>query len=231
MLLNRKYPKLHAQSVFRHPWFFPLLGALGVICWVATAASTPDQHAAGQPSAAHFLLIAQMPAQIALRANAHYIPSTNQAGCPYQPPVLHFNTPLADTPRSSDFKVPLGYELPDCKLHLSEVDFETEAFYGPDNLNRSITHGGSIAVRDNLRPGVSGFPSSGEKQYEGLCDWEITDPEALFGPGQVLTCHALDDQGRVIGGNRKPSRLGGTLSLEDLQGKRIRLNLKMKEQP
>ena len=231
MLLNRKYPKLQAQPVLGSPWSFPLLGALGVICWVATAASPAGKPAAGQPSAAHFLLIAQMPAQAALQANAHYIPKANQAGCPYQPTVLHFNTALGQTPHSNDFKVPLGYELPDCKLYLSEVSFETEALYGPDNLNRSITHSGSIAVRDNLRSGVSGFPSSGEKQYEGLCDWEISDPDALFGPGQVLTCHALDDQGRVIGSNRKPSKLGGTLSLEDLPGKRIRLNFKMKEQP
>ncbi|MEF9672890.1 hypothetical protein QNM99_14155 [Pseudomonas sp. PCH446] len=42
------------------------------------------------------------------------------------------------------------------------MSFETEALYGPDDLNRSITHSGSIAVRDNLRPGVSGFPSSGK---------------------------------------------------------------------
>ncbi|KIH85567.1 hypothetical protein [Pseudomonas batumici] len=231
MRLNRKYPRLQAQPLLRRPWSFPLLGALGVICWVATAASTPDNPIAGHPSAAHFSLVTQMPARTALQASAHYIPKANQIGCPYQPTVLHFNTPLAETPHSSDFKVPLGYELPDCKLYLSEVSFETEALYGADNLNRSISHSGSIAVRDNLRPGVSGFPSSGEKQYEGLCDWEIIDPDALVGPGQVLTCHALDDQGRVIGGNRKPSKLGGTLSLEDLQGKRIRLNLKMNEQP
>ncbi len=231
MLLNRKYPRLQAQPLLGHPWSFPLLGAFGVICWVATAASTPDKPATGQPSAAHFSLIAQMPARTALLASAHYIPKASQTGCPYQPTVLHFNTALAETPLSSDFKVPLGYELPDCKLYLSEVSFETEALYGPDNLHRSITHSGSIAVRDNLRPGVSGFPSSGEKHYEGLCDWAISDPDALLGPGQVLRCHAMDDQGRLIGGNRKPSKLGGTLSLEDLQGKRIRLNLKINEQP
>ncbi|MEF9672889.1 hypothetical protein QNM99_14150 [Pseudomonas sp. PCH446] len=41
-----------------------------------------------------------------MQANAHYIPKANQAGCPYQPTVLHFNTALGQTPTAPTSRCP-----------------------------------------------------------------------------------------------------------------------------
>ncbi|WP_273822123.1 hypothetical protein [Pseudomonas asplenii] len=230
MLFKQKPPHIRATPLFQRPWIIPLSGLIGVLCWIFVATQPSARPASGRPSKEHFILSGSMPIQTALRASARYTPGNQQSGCPYQHPILHFDTVPLDSPRTFDFTVPTGYELPGCKLYLSEVSFETEAFYGQDNHQRSITSSGAITLRDDLRPGVSGFPSSGEKHYRGLCDWQPHSTPAGLEPQQSLNCYSVDEQWQALGNDYKRKQLGGVFSRQEVEGKTIRLELRKNEQ-
>ncbi|QXI29085.1 hypothetical protein [Pseudomonas vanderleydeniana] len=229
MLLKQKPPHIRTTPLLQRPWIIPLFGVVACLCWVAIATRQPERPANGQPSKEHFILSGSMPIQTALHASARYTPGNLQDSCPYQHPTLHFDTLPLDAPRTFDFTVPIGYELPDCKLHLSEISFETEAFYGQDNQQRSITSSGAITLRDDLRKGVSGFPSSGEKHYRGLCDWQLHSTPAGLEPQKSLNCYSVDEQWQALGNDYKRKQLGGVFSRQELEGKRIRLELRKNE--
>ncbi|NWE69794.1 hypothetical protein HX857_13910 [Pseudomonas gingeri] len=230
MLFPHKAPHIRATPLFQRPWIIPLFGLIGALCWIATATSQSGTTANGRPSKEHFTLSGAMPAQTALRASARYTPDRQQAGCPYQHPTLHFDTPAGDTHRDFDFDIPTGYELPDCQLSLSEVSFETEAFYGQDNHQRSISNSGAITLRDDLRAGVSGFPASGEKHYRALCHWQEQDTPAGVEPQKTLSCYSVDEQWQMLGNDYKRKQLGGVFSRQELEGRKIRLELRMGDQ-
>lgn len=230
MLFKQKPPHLRATPLFQRPWIIPLFGLIATLCWIAIATRQPERPPHGHPSKEHFILSGSMPIHTALRASARYTPGNHQTGCPYQHPTLHFDTHPMDAPRAFDFTVPTGYELPDCKLYLSEVSFETEAFYGQDNHQRSITSSGAITLRDDLRPGVSGFPLSGEKHYRGLCDWQQQGTPDDLEPQKTLNCYSVDEQWQALGSDYKRKQLGGVFSRQELEGKRIRLELRKNEQ-
>jgi len=226
MLLKQKPSPIHVTPLFQKPGIIPLCGLLASLCWIAIATQPVKRPGNGQPSKEHFILSGSMPVHTALRASARYTPGNHQTGCPYQHPTLHFDTSPVDTPRAFDFKVPTGYELPDCKLYLSELNFETEAFYGQDNHQRSITSSGAITLRDDLRPGVSGFPASGEKHYRGLCDWQPQNTPAGLEPQKTLNCYSVDEHWQALGNDYKRKQLGGVFSRQELEGKTIRLELR-----
>ena len=227
MLIKRRYPShLQRLPIFQRVWFLPLFSLVAALCWVVTAASQDDKKTNGHPSRQQFTLSVEMPGNTSLRANALYIPRPGQRACPYQNPSLQFESPASNVTNHSDFSIPLSYELPDCHLDLSTVDFETLAFHGTDHRQRSQTNSGAIAIRDHLHKGVPGFPASGEKTYRALCDWQNRVANGTVTPEQMLTCYAADPQWQPLGDKDHPHHVGGALSRQELDGKRIRLKFK-----
>lgn len=229
MLLKQTNLRLPAPPGRQRSWMLPLLGLIGVTGWLATAASQADKQPMGRPSAEHFVLSATLPARTSLRANASYTPKPSQLGCPYQSPALQFDTLPGPRPRQSDFKIPLGYELPDCSLYLSNVSFETEALHGAGFAMRSIANNGSIAVRDDLRPGTSGFSLAAEKHYRSQCDLQSGGPQPGDGQRIRLVCNATDEHWQLFGNENQRSQLGGVMSRQELKGKRIHLEVRRKD--
>lgn len=211
------------------PWLLPLIGVAALSGWGAIASNSLTPFDSGCLSSEHFILSGEIPSLTGLRALAHFGPATSQAECPVTNPLLPFDVLPGEGTRFFSFKVPLSYEIAGCRLDLTRVDFETEALYGTENLQRSISSSGALSVHKTLHSVVPGFPDSGERELRGLCIWQAGTAEQVIEPEWRFTCHAADQDWRLLGDREQLVRPGGAVSLEDLEGKRIYLNFRLLE--
>lgn len=229
MALSRRFSRLTTSLLGLHTQFIPLMGVLVAAGWIAIAGSQIAPFDSGHLSAEHFTLNGEVPARVGLRALAHFGPSSGQTECPFTNPLLPFDAPPGERVQLFSFKVPLSYQLSGCRMDLTRVDFETEALYGTDYLQRSISSSGALAVHTASHRNVRSFPDSGEKEWRGLCSWRAGASGHGVEPEWRFTCHAADQDWQLRGDREHPVRPGGAVSLEDLEGKTIYMNFRVLE--
>ncbi|MGY2180780.1 hypothetical protein [Pseudomonas agarici] len=77
---------------------------------------------------------------------------------------------------------------------------------------------------------MSGLPLSGEKHYRGLCDWQEQEAPIGVEPQKTLNCYSVDEQWQVLSNDYKRKQLGGVFSRQELEGSKIRLELRRSDQ-
>ncbi|MBS4150817.1 hypothetical protein AUR59_019975 [Stutzerimonas balearica] len=163
-----------------------------------------------------FTLEGQLPANFAIRAQAHYGVANS---CDGRSQTRSFERDFEDTPHAYRFRIPVSYRDGLCEMQLARVGLFIHGRYGDKDWQRTYDNGGLMLV-DTLPEGAPGFDASGTLSKTAECTWLFQLSKARSRKGEIsklLSCN----------------NAGAYLEYSELTNKTVKLNIetKTKEKP
>ncbi|WP_234292956.1 hypothetical protein [Stutzerimonas balearica] len=163
-----------------------------------------------------FTLEGQLPANFAIRAQAHYGVAN---GCEGRSQTRSFERDFEDAPHEYRFRIPVSYRDGLCEMQLARVGLFIHGRYGDKDWQRTYDNG-SLVLVDTLPKGAPGFDASGTLSKTAECTWLFQLSKARSRKGEVsklLSCN----------------NAGAYLEYSELTNKTVKLNIETntKEKP
>lgn len=221
----------------------PMVGACACT-WAGQATKETVVNATSSYGPEHFILSAELPANLEFTSKAQYSPKRGESCQLYSPGLGGTVTrqqqktdraPAKRNEQTVNFDIPLEFHIYDCTMELTRVDTYVGGHYGPTPMDIG-EDGGGISIRDSLTSEKQNNPSVNDPVFRGLCTWMFQLSRARIekdGISKILSCSAADANWSTsddIYSHRKP---GGVIQRNELAGKKIvmRYKLASEEQP
>ncbi len=134
-----------------------------------------------------FTLEGQLPADFAIKAQAHYSVAN---GCDGRSQTRSFQRDFEDAPHAYRFRIPINYRDGLCAMQLARVGLYIDGRYGDKDWERTYDNG-SLALVDTLPKGAPGFDASGTLSKTAECTWLFKMSTAISRKGEIdklLSC-------------------------------------------
>ncbi|KQO44075.1 hypothetical protein N5E99_09345 [Pseudomonas chengduensis] len=157
-----------------------------------------------------FTLEGELPADFALKAQAHYDVANN---CNGRSQARSFESDFQSTPQQYRFNIPVSYRDGLCAMRLGRVGLFIHGRYGDKDWQRTYDNGGLTLV-ETLPPGAPSFGADGTVTKQAECTWLFQLSKAHSRQGQIsklLNCKGA----------------GAYLVADELPGKTVRLDFQM----
>ncbi len=167
---------LHMSPPFRHVLVASLIGSLLTACGTLPSFSGDS-----------FTLEGQLPANFAIRAQAHYGVANS---CDGRSQTRSFERDFEDTPHAYQFRIPVSYRDGLCEMQLARVGLYIDGRYGDKDWERTYDNG-SLVLVDTLPKGAPGFDASGTLSKTAECTWLFKMSTAISRKGEIdklLSC-------------------------------------------
>lgn len=166
----------------------------------------------GSPFAERFTFEGELPADLALEAQAHYY--VTESHCPglvsRRQLTKRFETRFQSTPQTYRFAIPASYRVGICQARLGRVGLFINGRYGEREWQQ-IYDNGELRIVDELPEGFPGFQPDGTLHRQAVCTWLFQMSHAIARKGEISKL--LDCSGA-----------GAYLVAEELAGKTVRLD-------
>ncbi|MDH1624049.1 hypothetical protein N5F07_23115 [Pseudomonas chengduensis] len=156
-----------------------------------------------------FTLEGELPADFALKAQAHYDVANN---CNGRSQARSFESDFQSTPQQYRFNIPVSYRDGLCEMRLGRVGLFIHGRYGDKDWQRTYDNGGLTLV-ETLPLGAPSFEADGTLTKQAECTWLFQLSKAHSRQGQIsklLSCKGA----------------GAYLVADELPGKTVRLNFR-----
>ncbi|MFI8689508.1 hypothetical protein ACIGHJ_04840 [Stutzerimonas kunmingensis] len=138
----------------------------------------------GSVGADTFTLQGELPADFALKAQAHYGGSESCSGRGH---VETFKEDYEKTPHGYRFEIPVSYREGLCDLQLVRVGLFIHAKYGEADWQKSYDNGGLVVV-DELPPNTTPYQADGTLSKTAQCSWLFQISKLELGIAKMLDC-------------------------------------------
>ncbi|MEL7560764.1 hypothetical protein [Stutzerimonas chloritidismutans] len=141
----------------------------------------------GSVGADTFTLKGELPADFALKAQAHYGGSKE---CSERGHVKGFKKDYEKVPHGYEFEIPVSYRDGLCELQLTRVGLFIHAQYGEQDWQHSYDNGGLVVVEE-LPPNAIPHQADGELAITAKCSWlfQISKAQSRRGEiSKILNC-------------------------------------------
>ena len=175
----------------------------------------------GSLFAERFTFEGELPADFALRAQAHYY--VTESNCPglvsRSQLTKSFETEFQPEPHHYRFAIPVGYRVGICQAKLARVGLYIKGRYGDERWQQTYDNG-ELRVVDELPEGSTSFLPDGTLRRQAVCTWWFQMSQAIAIKGEIsklLNCTGA----------------GAYLLNQELGGKTVRLDfaLNPEEEP
>ena len=138
----------------------------------------------GSVGAETFTLKGELPANFALKAQAHY---GGSEGCSGRGHVKGFKKEYENLPHGYEFEIPVSYRDELCELQLSRVGLFIYGRYGEKDWQRTYDNGELIVVaKDNTEDGKD-LPSR-PAHIHSECSWLFQESKLNLEISKILSC-------------------------------------------
>tara|TARA_Y100000588_G_scaffold54414_1_gene51653 strand:- start:39 stop:794 length:756 start_codon:yes stop_codon:yes gene_type:complete len=164
----------------------------------------------GPLGAESFTLEGELPADFALKAQAHYGAAGNCGG---RSQTKTFKADFDSHPHEYRFRIPVNYRDGTCDLPLARVGLFINARYGDKDWQQTYDNGG-LTIIDQLPEGAPAFQANGTLFKTAECSWlfQISKADSRDGElNKLLSCKGA----------------GAHITHEQLPGKTVRLVFKL----
>ena len=134
-----------------------------------------------------FTFEGQLPANFAIRAQAHYGVANS---CDGRSQTRSFERDFEDTSHAYRFRIPISYRDGLCEMQLARVGLYIDGRYGDKDWERTYDNG-SLVLVDTLPKGAPGFDASGTLSKTAECTWLFKMSTAISRKGEIdklLSC-------------------------------------------
>ncbi|WP_312379769.1 hypothetical protein [Stutzerimonas balearica] len=138
-----------------------------------------------------FTLEGQLPADFAIKAQAHYSVAN---GCDGRSQTRSFQRDFEDAPHEYRFRIPINYRDGLCEMQLARVGLFIHGRYGDKDWQRTYDNGGLVLV-DTLPEGAPGFDTNGKLSKTAECTWLFQLSKAYSRKGEVSKLLGCNDAG------------------------------------
>ena len=161
---------LHMPPPFRHVLVASLIGSLLTACGTLPSFSGDS-----------FTFEGQLPANFAIRAQAHYGVANS---CDGRSQTRSFERDFEDTPHAYRFRIPVSYRDGLCEMQLARVGLYIDGRYGDKDWERTYDNG-SLVLIDTLPKGAPGFDANGTLSKTAECTWLFKMSTAISRKGEI----------------------------------------------
>ncbi len=163
----------------------------------------------GSLFAERFTFEGELPADFALRAQAHYyVAESNCPGLVSRSQLTKsFETAFHSEPHGYRFAIPVGYRVGICQARLARVGLYIKGRYGDERWQQTYDNG-ELRVVDELPEGAATFQPDGHLNKQAVCGWLFQISALRYDISKLLNCKGA----------------GAYLRREDLPGKTLRLD-------
>ncbi len=144
-----------------------------------------------------FTLEGQLPANFAIRAQAHYGVANS---CDGRSQTRSFERDFEDTPHAYRFRIPVSYRDGLCEMQLARVGLFIHGRYGDKDWQRTYDNGGLVLV-DTLPEGAPGFDASGTLSKTAECTWLFQLSRARSREGEISKLLNCKNAGAYLASN------------------------------
>ncbi|WP_313281988.1 hypothetical protein [Stutzerimonas balearica] len=141
-----------------------------------------------------FTLEGQLPANFAIRAQAHYGVANS---CDGRSQTRSFERDFEDTPHAYRFRIPVSYRDGLCEMQLARVGLFIHGRYGDKDWQRTYDNGGLLLV-DTLPEGAPGFDASGTLSKTAECTWLFQLSRAQSRQGEISKLLICENAGAYL---------------------------------
>ncbi|OMG62874.1 hypothetical protein AUR61_015470 [Stutzerimonas balearica] len=141
-----------------------------------------------------FTLEGQLPADFAIKAQAHYSVAN---GCDGRSQTRSFQRDFEDTPHAYRFRIPVSYRDGLCAMQLARVGLFIHGRYGDKDWQRTYDNGGLLLV-DTLPEGAPGFDASGTLSKTAECTWLFQLSRAQSRQGEISKLLICENAGAYL---------------------------------
>lgn len=138
----------------------------------------------GSVGADTFTLKGELPADFALKAQAHY---GGSEGCSDRGHVKGFKKDYEKVPHGYEFEIPVSYRDGICELQLTRVGLFIHAKYGEQDWQKTYDNGGVLVV-DELPPTARPYRADGNLSKTARCSWLFQISKLELGIAKILDC-------------------------------------------
>jgi hypothetical protein len=150
-----------------------------------------------------FTLEGQLPANFAIRAQAHYGVANS---CDGRSQTRSFERDFEDTPHAYQFRIPVSYRDGLCEMQLARVGLFIHGRYGDKDWQRTYDNGGLMLV-DTLPEGAPGFDASGTLSKTAECTWLFQLSRARSREGEISKLLNCKNAGAYLASNDLPNKM------------------------
>jgi len=140
--------------------------------------------ALGSAGADTFTLKGELPADFALKAQAHY---GAPEGCSGHGQIKTYNKGYDEKTHKYQFKIPVNYRNGLCEMRLDRVGLFIHAKYGEQNWQQTYDNGGLIVVEE-IPPNSSNYQTDGTVSNTAQCSWLFQISKLELGVAKMLDC-------------------------------------------
>ena len=149
-----------------------------------------------------FTLEGQLPADFAIKAQAHYSVAN---GCDGRSQTRSFQRDFEDAPHEYRFRIPINYRDGLCEMQLARVGLFIHGRYGDKDWQRTYDNGGLVLV-DTLPEGAPGFDTNGTLSKTAECTWLFQLSRAHSRKGQISKLLSCTNAGAYLSSNELPNK-------------------------
>ncbi|WP_312761897.1 hypothetical protein [Stutzerimonas balearica] len=128
-----------------------------------------------------FTFEGQLPANFAIKAQAHYGVANS---CDGRSQTRSFEHDFEDAPQEYRFRIPISYHDGLCEMQLARVGLYIDGRYGDKDWERTYDNG-SLVLVDTLPKGAPGFDASGTLSKTAECTWLFKMSTAISRKGEI----------------------------------------------
>ena len=143
----------------------------------------------GSLFAERFTFEGELPADFALRAQAHYY--VTESNCPglvsRSQLTKSFETEFQSKPQNYRFAIPVGYRVGICQAKLARVGLYIKGRYGDERWQQTYDNG-ELRVVDELPEGAATFKPGGRLNKQAVCGWLFQISALRYDISKLLNC-------------------------------------------
>ena len=183
--------------------------ALRPLCLALLIAPLSACGTLGSLFAERFTFEGELPADFALRAQAHYY--VTESNCPglvsRSQLTKSFEKDFQSEPHSYRFAIPASYRIGICQAKLARVGLYIKGRYGDERWQQTYDNG-ELRVVDELPEGAASFQPDGRLSKQAVCGWWFQISALRYDISKLLNCKGA----------------GAYLLRQELPGKTLRLD-------
>ncbi|MGE6531144.1 hypothetical protein ACQKEM_19415 [Pseudomonas sp. NPDC077382] len=153
----------------------------------------------GPLGAESFTLKGELPADFALKAQAHYGAAGN---CDGRSQTKTFKADFDSQPHEYRFRIPVNHRDGTCDLPLARVGLFINARYGDKDWQQTYDNGG-LTIVDQLPEGAPAFRADGTLAKTAECSWLFQESKLNLEISKVLDC---TNAGAYLTRDKRPNK-------------------------